>query len=481
VTSRPTRDVLWSALEAAASAGFSVVSAFVVARLVGPAELGVGAAAVAIHVLLWVGVNALFADAIVQRAALDDAAVCSAFWASVTVGLGAAVLQAAAGWPMARIFGDHRLIGMSLLLATPLPLVGAAGVIQGRMTRARGYRLLACRALIGQGAGTVVGIGCAMAGGGAWALAAQQVTTSAVGAATLLLGAGWRPALLCRWDPIREMLRVGGPLAVSTMVMHGRHRMFAVLIGGTAGAAALGQVHIAFRLVDTVRELAFTALWRLMLPGMAERQGDPAALRRSVDRWLAACGVVLFPLCAAMLVTVQPLTRWLLGPAWAASGRAALPLIVLAAWLFLGFPAGVAAVARGAPHYALRGNVASSVALAIAVLWLRPDTAFLAAAIWVAAQVVVAPYSLRMNARVIGAGMWGSLRAGVPALVLAAFATATALTLPGLIGAPAQPAGLIAMRLLTGATVLIPGAAVLIWRRNWTAGFVRWSSRGRVA
>jgi O-antigen/teichoic acid export membrane protein len=60
-------NVFWSGLEAGSSAGLSFVSAFVIARLVGPAEVGVGAAVVAIHVLLWVVVNALFADPLVQR------------------------------------------------------------------------------------------------------------------------------------------------------------------------------------------------------------------------------------------------------------------------------------------------------------------------------------------------------------------------------------------------------------------------------
>ena len=64
-------NVFWSGLEAAVSALFSFASAFIVARLVGPTEVGIGAAAVAVHVLLWVAVNALFADALVQRGVVD--------------------------------------------------------------------------------------------------------------------------------------------------------------------------------------------------------------------------------------------------------------------------------------------------------------------------------------------------------------------------------------------------------------------------
>ena len=450
---RPARDVLWLGVEAAASAGFSVVSAFVVARLVGPAEVGIGAAAMAAHVLLWVGVNALFADAIVQRAVLDETAATSAFWASSLVGLAAAALQAGAGWPLAWVLHDGRLIGMSLALAAPLPLVGAAGVIAGQVTRDGRYRLLAWRALLGQGAGSAVGIGCALAGVGGWALVAQLAAGSAGGALVMLLGARWRPALAFRWAPVSEMLRVGLPLTASTLVWHGRYRLFAVLIGGTAGPTALGEVHLAFRLVDTVRELVSTALWRLMLPRMAACQDDPDALRAAIDRWLAGSGLVVFPLCGAMLVSLPLLTRLVLGPVWAPSGRATVPLTVLAIWLFLGFPAGVATVARGATQYVLRSNLAATLVLVLAVLVLRPHRAVVAAEIWVGAQVLVAPYTWLANARVLGSPVWRLLRAGVPSLVLAALATGLACAVPWLAGWPVRPAVAIAVRLAIGAAV----------------------------
>lgn len=467
MSARTTRDILWSAVEATASAGFSLASAFVVARLIGPAELGVGAAVVAVNVLLWVGVNALFADAMVQRATLDDTAAASAFWASSLVGGGAALVQAGSGWPLAWMIGDPRLIGMSVLLAVTLPLVGAAGAVQGRVTRRRGYRLLACRALLGQGAGTAVGIGCAMAGAGAWGMAAQQATTSIAGALTLLLGGGWRPRLVCRWAPVTEMLRLGAPLTASTLVQSGRYRLFALLIGGTAGTTALGEVHLAFRLIDTVRELAFTALWRLMLPAMAEAQADAVALRSSVDHWLRTAGLVVFPALAAMAVTVQPLTDWLLGAAWAGSARAALPLIALSAWLFLGYPAGVAAVARGAPQYALRGNLLGCAVLLLATLSLRPASATAAALVWLGAQVIVTPYMLHRNARVLGASAVRCMSAGFPPLALAVSVGCGAMAASDLVGALTP-----FLQLVTRATcyVALFAATVVLVRRPAVRG-----------
>ncbi len=280
-------NVFWSGLEAAISALLSFASAFIVARLVGPAEVGIGAAAVALHVLLWVSVNALFADALVQRGVVEEDTFSSAFVASVVVGCVAALLQAALGHPLAWALADHRLVMMSAVLALPLPLVGAAGPVQGLLTRERAYRTLAWRTVIGQGLGTLTGVVSALAGAGAWALVLQQVVISGAGALTLLPRCPMRPRGGVNARRLHEMLRIGLPLTASTLVQHGRYRLFALLIGGTAGAAALGQVHMAFRLVDAVRELAFTAQWRLMLPVLSGHQNELPALRASMDRCLA--------------------------------------------------------------------------------------------------------------------------------------------------------------------------------------------------
>src|SRR4051794_26851345 len=113
-------NVFWSGLEAATSAVFSFISVLIVARLIGPSEVGIGAAVVAVHVLLWVAVNALFADPLVQRRVVDETAFSSAFWASVAIGGGAAVLQLASAQPIAWWLADSRLVAMSALLAVPL-------------------------------------------------------------------------------------------------------------------------------------------------------------------------------------------------------------------------------------------------------------------------------------------------------------------------------------------------------------------------
>jgi O-antigen/teichoic acid export membrane protein len=423
------RHIFWSGLEAAGGAVLSVISAFAIARMIGPAELGVGASAAAVHVLLWVAVNALFADALVQRVAVDDVVTSSAFWAAIGAGILAMPVQIGSGFLLAGMLHDERLAPMGLLLALPLPLVGAGGAMQGVLTRARGYRALAARTILGQGAGAAVGVVLALHGAGAWAPVVQLAVSSFAGAGILLLTADWRPR--CRFSPaaVRDLLTVGLPLTASTLVQIGRYRLFAILIGGTAGAAALGQVHVAFRLVDTVRELAFTALWRLMLPILSEQQHDRAALLASVDRLLRLSSRLMLPLCAVLAISLVPTVSLLLGQNWVPAGHAALPLVGLMGLLGLMFPSGVALVAAGGARQALFANLAGLVATAILVEIARPEDPWHAVLVWCGGQLFVSPYALWMNGKALGVGPLRPLRAGlswlVPSVVVACIAIAS--------------------------------------------------------
>jgi O-antigen/teichoic acid export membrane protein len=455
-------NVFWSGFEAATAAALSFASAFIVARLVGPSEVGIGAAVVAVHVLLWVAVNALFADSLVQRASVDDASFSSALWASVAVGGVAAVLQVALAQPIAWWLGDSRLVPMSALLALPLPLVGAAGPVQGMLTRNRAYKALAGRTLIGQGLGTITGVAAALAGAGAWSIVLQQFVVSLAGALALLARCPFRPGFVVRRQDLRDMLRIGLPLTASTLIQHGRYRVFALLIGGTAGAAALGQVHMAFRLVDTVRDLAFTAQWRLMLPLLSERQDDLPRLRAGLDRCLAWSSLLAFPLCGAMALSIQPLVQILLGPVWQPSGAAALPLIALTAWLFLAFPSGVAVIARGLPRYALIGNIAALAATVLGVMLIRPASPIDAVLVWLGAQLFISPYLLHANARVLRTRPLRPLRSGASMLAAVFLATIAAFVLPHVMGEPQSPVPLIVLRLLIAIAVGVPSVLLLV-------------------
>ena len=372
ISSLKLADITWPAMEAGGTAILAIVSSFVVARVVGPAEVGIAAAIVSVHILLWVVVNALFADAVVQQADIDHEALSGAFWASAAIGLAMMAVQAVSGWCLGWLLEDDRLPAMALILAVSLPVVGGAGVVQGVLTRNRDFRWVALRTLIGNGVGTCFGIVASLHGLGAWAIVGQQSLASCLGAAILIGCARWSPASVFCWASVRPLLRVGLPLTAGTLVLLARYRVFAILLGATAGASALGQVHIAFRLVDTVRDISFTALWRLFLPDLARHQQDQAAMLACVDRLLRLSSLIMLPLCGALAVSLGPFVALALGPEWQEAGQAAIPLVALMAALAVTFPSGVALVAAGQPQLPLYANLAALIATSVGVMAWQP-------------------------------------------------------------------------------------------------------------
>jgi O-antigen/teichoic acid export membrane protein len=149
-----------------------------------------------------------------------------------------------------------------------------------------------------------------------------------------------------------------------------------------------------------------------MLPVLSEYQHDRAAMLAQVDRWLRWCAVVVFPLCLLLAIGLTQVVALLMGPNWAATGQAAVPLVGLMAWSTLTFPAGVALIAVGQARFTLYANLAGLIAAAGAVLVFRPMDPWHAVMIWTASQLLVSPYSLWVNARALGVGMVRPLTGG---------------------------------------------------------------------
>jgi PST family polysaccharide transporter len=451
----------------------AIISGFVVARLAGPAEYGIGIAPAIVHVMLWVLATAIFADPVVQRAEVTQAALAGALHTAIGIGFGAAAIQLAASIALAHSLDDARLPAMGLALALPLPLVGASGVALGILTRARAYRLIAARTVIGQGLGTACGVAAACLGLGAWAVVLQQMVSSLAGAAVLLLAAPppWRRP---DWAAARAMLRIGVPLVSSTLIQAARYRMFSLMAGGIAGGVVLGQVHMAFRMVDTVRELANNALWRLLLPRFAREQNDDAALLAVVDRALASYGVLVFPAFGALFAIIGPLVALLLGPQWLGAADAAPPLILLACLNMLTFAAGAAVIARGYPAGFLGYN---AVALASTLLccWIAaPHSAASASLAWLCGQLIALPVAFVITARVLHAGWLRQIRAGLAPLALGLAASAAAFAMPSVAGGGGSDLHLLVWRLFGWGLVALPGGALMLWHEH---GGSRWEVR----
>jgi PST family polysaccharide transporter len=184
-----------------------------------------------------------------------------------------------------------------LAMALGLPLVHLVKVPMARLEHALDYRRVAMIEVAGLLAYYAVALTLAFRG---WKVGAPiagwwgQFATQFV----LAYRTGYRPRL--RWDPplIREMLRYG--LGYSATVWIQQLRSFAnpVIVGRFMGAAGVGYVALAIRLVE---QLGFvkTATARISIAALARLRGDPERLARAMGEGMTLQLVAVGPLFIA--------------------------------------------------------------------------------------------------------------------------------------------------------------------------------------
>src|SRR5262249_10256900 len=119
----------------------------------------------------------------------------TAFWTNLAISGVFVLLTLVFAEPIASLFHEPGLAPVLRWLA-PLPLGTALVSIHQAMFRRRlEFSAFAKRAVLGVGAGGVVGIACALAGLGVWSLVAQQLTNAVVSVVVIWVNCPWRPSL----------------------------------------------------------------------------------------------------------------------------------------------------------------------------------------------------------------------------------------------------------------------------------------------
>jgi O-antigen/teichoic acid export membrane protein len=372
----------------------SVGGVLALTRLIGPSSYGVYAAAFGI---MFVGqaMGELSLDVFLVRHAGElPLRLCHQVF-TVLVVLGAittAVLFSLAPI-LASLLDLPRFTGVALALFASIPVIHLQQVPLSRLERQLDYRSIGLIEVSTQLAFFAVALPSAALGAGVWAPVAGWWTQQLI----LLFGFWsrdtYRPRLV--WDAreVREILAYGIVATSSTFAYSLRNLVNPLLVGAVAGAAAVGYVSLAIRLVEQLG-FAKQVMTRLSIAVLARIVDDRDRLRRALTQGtelqLLTVGLPLtgFSLLASMLIPILFGEEWrrvatlvpLLTPAYLAAAAFNLHLAVMMTrarpWDVVLSQGGSSALLWGAaayflPRYGVNGYAYGE--LVAAASWLLTD------------------------------------------------------------------------------------------------------------
>jgi O-antigen/teichoic acid export membrane protein len=333
----------------------------VVARLLGPTEIGVlGIATFVVAFLGTLGGAGLQASLIRLPAEPTDDDYRAVFTLQEAIMFAIALAAFLAAPRLAQLYGRppedawiFRLVAVTLVV-TSFQAIPAAK-LERRLDFGKVALVEVSQAL----AYNVVLVGLVWAGWATASFGPALVARALVGALLATAVSPWSARPRWDWPRARGFLRVGAPLQGTWLVSQLRDSITPIFIGLAAGTAAVGYVQWAQTLASGPM-WASLVLSRVYLPTFARVQHEPATLGRFVEGAVRATHALVAPAAVLLLALLTPITVLVFGPQW----LAALPIVRL---LWLGnliLPTSTALLAFLAALGDTRAN------LRFAVIWL---------------------------------------------------------------------------------------------------------------
>jgi O-antigen/teichoic acid export membrane protein len=308
------------------------ISTVVLGHLLTPADFGLVAMVTAITALAAGFADLGLSEATIQRKEITHNQVSVLFWINLAIGAGLMLVTAASAPLIARFYHDHRLVRITLLLSFMFLIGGLRVQADALLKRQMRFSSLAVRDITSCAVGVFVGVTMALRGDGYWALIALPLTMNSVQMGLSWLMVSWRPGLPRRDGEVGSMIRFGGNVAVSYVMINFNRSVDNILVGWYWGAAPLGLYSRAYNLLMLpVRQLSAPA-GSVAVTAFSRIQSDPERFARYYLRAINLIMWIAAPVFAFLFVAAEPVIVLVLGHQW----RAAAPVFQILALSALG-------------------------------------------------------------------------------------------------------------------------------------------------
>ncbi len=418
---------LWSAVKNWGGNAVTLLTFFILARLLDPREFGTASAALLVLMLINMFAEFGFGDAIIQRQNFKSEDANLPFFVSLMIAVLLSLVAICLSRSIERWFNINGLYSIIVGIAILAPLVTISLFQEANYKRVLDFKTLAIRVFAANLTGGAVAIICAYLGCGVWSLVAQNYVSVLVGAVWLWWRPYWRPSLTFRWASFLEMTRFGGAVVVLRSIEFFSMRYLDVLIAIKYGPVLLGFYTVGSRLFQTLMQLlqtVFNDVSLSILSKISSERERMAAIYRTSVVFAAYTTSPLFVLAASLSPEICNL---LLGPKWAGVESITAPLFLLGAVQCVQFLNAPFLSARGRPGRAALVSGTKSLSVVLALSFISVTNVYALVILFAVAQLIGTPLSFYFAMREVGAPAVAILRDVFPSVFASGIAFLTIL------------------------------------------------------
>lgn len=310
------RSLFWKLFEQGGAAVITLLVQVVLARLLAPDEFGMLAIMLVFvnvgNVIVQSGLN----TAIIQAPDATERDFSTVFWMSFATSLVLYLALFLAAPLIAGFYAMPRAVAPLRALMVVLVVNSYNSIQEAIVARALEFEKT-FRATVAAGLlSGATGIGVALAGGGIWALVAQQLAQQTCKCAVLALQVPWKPRLVFEPRRAARFFHFGWKLLASGMLEQLYQGLSDLLIGRVFTTSDLGYVSQGKKYPAAIGTLLDGAIQPVMLSAVSKVQESREQAKRLARRALKTSTYLVVPCMLLFAAAAEPVVRVVLGEAW---------------------------------------------------------------------------------------------------------------------------------------------------------------------
>jgi O-antigen/teichoic acid export membrane protein len=296
-------------------------STVLLARLLPPADFGLIAMAMVLTNFVGVFRDVGLTQATVQAASIEHSQINALFWLNVGLSLSLFIVVSLAAPLLAWIYGDPRLLCLTIVLGATIALSGPGLQHLALLQRNLKFGKIARADLLANSLALAAGLCAALYGAGYWAIAWMAVIHTATNSALLWHLSDWRPSRTQWSDGMGALLRFGGHLSGFSFVNYFSRNADNFLIGKFIGLGALGHYSKAYQLMMLPIQQINGPISAALIPTLSRLQDQPSEFAALYLKWAGRIAWLTAIPIASMVYFGEDLVVFLLGDAWQPAGE----------------------------------------------------------------------------------------------------------------------------------------------------------------
>ena len=314
--SKVVNGFFWKFGEQVSSQFVSFILSIILARLLTPNDYGVVALVNIFILIANVFVTSGFGTALIQKENSNETDFSTIFYLSELVSILIYILIFAIAPFVANFYNNPKMTLILRVFALQLPLSAFNAIQQAYISKHLMFRKVFVSTTISSILSGVIGICCAYAGFGVWALVSQYLSNTAIVSITLALQISWHPQLKFSWSAGKPLLNFGWKILAASLLGQFFNQLRSLILGRVYSSADLAYYNRGLRFPELISENVNNTISGVLFPVLSEYGDDFIKVKNGLRKSIRMSTFILMPLLFGLMSTAQEVILLLLTSKW---------------------------------------------------------------------------------------------------------------------------------------------------------------------